>query len=1004
MRNRRNIFVLLVALLVAITPFTAFAQQRKVPKYLPDSVAAALRRVTLQEVAGSYVKVESIKLIGDEKSQKQDTTAQDEERKKPIMEIRTSEHLAFYPMRPESVERLYDAVRKKLPKEFEDYELKLYSDGRLIDKLIPQYYTDSRDGGSFTNTSSRPLITRSSRKSQPERGLLNRHIALWQSHGRYFNNNTGEWNWQRARLWETVEDLYTQSYVVPYLLPMLERAGATVLLPRERSMRREELIIDNDKGIDSTTYSESGEWSRAGGGFAHLRESYPSGHNPFADGSSRMASTSTKEDKRCTATWSGAIPRSGVYSLYVSYFTHKRSVTDARYTVHASGGDQQFLVNQKMGGGMWVCLGEFYFTAGESVPLVTLDNYSQSSGVVTADAVKIGGGMGNIAREVHSSKRSAHREYSSEVSGYPRFTEGSRYWLQWSGFSTDVYAPKGGVDDYKDDYMSRARWVNALMGGSERLSAQKGKNIPLDLALAFHSDAGARNNDYVIGTLGIYCTRDNNKEFEDDISRLRSRDLTDIVMTQIVGDLRLKYDNRWVRRGMWDKSYYEARLPWCPTMLLELLSHQNFSDMRYGLDPQFRFDVSRAIYKGVLRYLSSQYNTEYVVQPLPVNGFAVQLKGSKATLSWKPTEDTLEPTAKPDYYILYTRIGDGGFDAGRRVDGTTTTVEQESGKIYSYRVTAVNAGGESFDSETLAAAAGKSRKQVLVVNGFDRVSAPVSYKDEDEAGFYNNYDSGVAYIEDISFIGEQTNFRRVLYQSQDDNNALGQSYNDYEAEVIAGNTFDFVALHGASIMAAGYSFSSSSHLAVESGDVALGDYDAVDLILGKQRTTAVGVGKGECRFEAMPKAMQTQLTNYAAKGGSIMVTGSYLLSDLWESKSASESGRKFAQGVLHASYGGSMASRRGDVKSLSLSFMRTPFNVTFNTELNDTIYRVESPEIVHAASGASVAMRYRSTNQPAASAYAGKYRTFVAGFPFETIVSKAERDHMMSQILSFLIK
>ena len=34
-------------------------------------------------------------------------------------------------------------------------------------------------------------------------------------------------------------------------------------------------------------------------------------------------------------------------------------------------------------------------------------------------------------------------------------------------------------------------------------------------------------------------------------------------------------------------------------MLLELLSHQNFADMRYGSDPRFKFLVSRAIYKGI---------------------------------------------------------------------------------------------------------------------------------------------------------------------------------------------------------------------------------------------------------------------------------------------------------------------------------------------------------------------------------------------------------------------
>ena len=999
----RNILsFLFLALAIILTTSTAQAQSTKVPNYLKDSVAAALRRVTLREVAGSYVKVESIKLVGEDDKSDDDTS---DENAKPVMEIRASVELAYYPMRNETIEQLYEVVREELPKEFKEYELKLFADGCAVEKLVPQYYCDERDGGSFTNKATKPLITRLSSKSQPTRGLRNRHIALWQSHGRYFNNTTGEWSWQRSRLWETVEDLYTQSYVVPFLVPMLERAGATVLLPRERSVRREEIIIDNDQGIDSTTYAESGEWGRAGAGFAHCYATYPTGHNPFADGSARMVEATTQSEHLSQARWSAEVEVSGVYTVYVSYFTHKRSVRDAHYTVHASGGDHEFLVNQRMGGGMWIPLGEFYFEAGQERVLITLDNHSEMAGVVTADAVKIGGGMGNIEREVHATLRSSQCEYVASTSGYPRFTEGSRYWLQWSGFSADVYQPKGGVDDYKDDYMSRAHWVNALMGGSERLSGKGGKSIPVDLALAFHSDAGARKSESVVGTLGIYCTRDNSGEFEDDISRLRSRDLTDIVMTQIVDDLRARYDKHWSRRGMWDKAYYEARLPWCPTMLLELLSHQNFSDMRYGLDPQFRFDVSRAIYKGVLRYLSSQYGVEYVVQPLPVESLAVELKGNIARISWQPTEDALEPTAKPDYYILYTREGDGGFDTGRRVDATSIEVEQREGVIYSYRVTAVNDGGESFDSETLAAAVGSSKREVLVVNGFDRVSAPESRGDETSAGFYNSSDSGVAWGQDISFIGEQTNFVRALYLSQDDNNALGQSYNDYEAEVIAGNTFDFVALHGKSILAAGYSFASASHKAVEEGRVDMGNYAAVDLILGKQRATAVGRGEQGYRFEAMPDALQSALKSYTKNGGSIMVTGSYLLTDTWTSAVATDADRKFVEGVLHATFGGAMATRRGDVKSLSLSFMKETFSVKFNTELCDTIYCVESPEVVRpAGSGAYTAMRYRTSNQGAAVAYNGSYRTFVAGFPFETIVDSAERDKMMSEVLEFLIK
>ena len=45
----------------------------------------------------------------------------------------------------------------------------------------------------------------------------------------------------------TTEDLYTQTLVVPYLIPMLENAGANVFTPRERDWQRNEVIVDNDQ-------------------------------------------------------------------------------------------------------------------------------------------------------------------------------------------------------------------------------------------------------------------------------------------------------------------------------------------------------------------------------------------------------------------------------------------------------------------------------------------------------------------------------------------------------------------------------------------------------------------------------------------------------------------------------------------------------------------------------------------------------------------------------------
>ncbi len=780
-------YILTISLLLCVTSASA---QSSLNKKERTAIASTLQSITLPDVAGSYIKVNEVRI------------------RNRKVEVKASAELAYYPMRHESIQRIYDSVRSALPEKYRNYSLAIYSDGKLIDHLIPQYYNPARTSKSFRYREERPLITRSSDLSQPTKGLQNRHIALWQSHGRYYKNKIDDWCWQRIRLWETVEDLYTQSYVIPYIVPMLERAGANVLLPRERSMRTEEVILDNDEGLTPSYYTErngTATWEHAGAGFAHLHEVYPAGHNPFTDGTARMIATTTDTSNIASATWGGTIPTAGIYTLYISYPSLANSVSDAHYTVHASGGDHTFTINQKMGGAMWIALGEFYFEAGEHERLVTLSNYSAEQGVVGADAIKIGGGMGNIGRSANASDTIT----IANTSGYPRFTEGARYWLQWSGFPTDVYSPKDNSDDYKEDYMSRAHWVNYLMGGSENLADSLGKRIPIDLTLAMHSDAGVRDNDDIVGTLGIYCTRDNKGKFSLNASRLRSRDLTDIIMTQIVEDIRTLHEPNWKRRGMWDRAYYEARIPSCPTMLLELLSHQNYGDMSYGLDPTFRFDVSRAIYKGILRYLASQYDFDYVVQPLPVHNFSVVLEGDTAHLAWQPTPDPLEPTAEAEYYILYTRVDGGGFDTGRRIDGTSTTIKQEADHIYSYRITAVNAGGESYDSETLSACyTSHAKGNILVVNGFTRTSAPQRISTDTTAGFVHTHDGGVPYISDISFIGEQTIHDRKLNRSEDEHNALGTSRHDYETTIIAGNTFDYPALHGASISEAGYSFSS----------------------------------------------------------------------------------------------------------------------------------------------------------------------------------------------------
>ena len=61
-------------------------------------------------------------------------------------------------------------------------------------------------------------------------------------------------------------------------------------------------------------------------------------------------------------------------------------------------------------------------------------------------------------------------------------------------------------------------------------------------------------------------------------------------------------------------------------------------------------------------------------------------------MSWNQQIDSLEPTAEPTYYILYTSIGSLGFDNGIKIKGTSTTIDLQPGIQYNFKVTAANRG------------------------------------------------------------------------------------------------------------------------------------------------------------------------------------------------------------------------------------------------------------------------------------------------------------------------
>ena len=211
-----------------------------------------------------------------------------------------------------------------------------------------------------------------------------------------------------------------------------------------------------------------------------------------------------------------------------------------------------------------------------------------------------------------------------------------------------VYSSKNGEDDYGDDINVRSHTTNLLGGGSCYMPTIEGRKVPIELSLAIHSDAGyARDGEGLIGSLSICTTGFNNGKLNAGISRMASRDFADALLGNELLDLKYKYGN-WHRRELFDRNYSETRLPEVPSAILETMSHQNFPDMRYGQDPNFRFTLARSIYKTILRYVNDQHGTPFVVAPLTPDNFRIEFKkDNEVRLSWNAVNDPQEPTAAP---------------------------------------------------------------------------------------------------------------------------------------------------------------------------------------------------------------------------------------------------------------------------------------------------------------------------------------------------------------------
>ena len=898
--------------------------------------------------------------------------------------ITLGEEFAQQDITEKLVNKTYKKIKKSLPRQYNKHKLIVMANGMPIEDYIPGRKSDNEydsywDGIDYKG---KPWVSNISKPNNISLGLSNRHIALWASHGRYYDQKKGFWKWQRPNLFCTTEDLFTQTIVVPYLIPMLENAGATVFTPRERDWQTKEIIVDNDKGVsaEGSWYGEHTEkepWTDTGErGFGFRNGILRDGENPFTMGTARMIRTTKKEDK-AIAIWQPNFTEEGRYAVYVSYQTMPKSVDDAHYIVRHKGQETHFIVNQKMGGGTWVYLGTFDFDKGENpFNCVALTNQSKRKGVVTADAVRFGGGMGNIER-------------GGDISHMPRCLEAARYYAQWAGAPYSIYGNKTGTDDYAEDINTRSLMTNWLAGGSPYVPTKEGKKVPIELSLAVHSDAGyERDGKSLVGSLAICTTSFNDGRLNSGISRFASQDFIEALRSNVTRDLSKKY-KRWNWRYLWDRNYSETRLPEVPSAIIETLSHQNFPDMKLGQDPNFKFTMARSIYKTILRYVSQMHRRPCIVQPLQPHLFKATLTGdNKVRLSWKAQDDELEPTAVPTSYNIYVAAGSGGFDNGTNVRGTSYTMELEPGVMYRFKVTAVNRGGESFPTSTLSAYYQPgATKTAMVINGFSRLSAPAVRDNIHEQGFDIEEDAGVSYGLTAGWSGKQQCFNKSTMGSTEPN-GLGYSGNEMAGNFVMGNTFDYVYTHADAIAATKrYNVVSCTSETVESGIVDLINYDVVDLALGLQKYDE----NSTVFYKSIPSMLRNKLSAYVLGHGKLIASGAYIGSDLQH-----DDERVWLESTLKVAYGGAIHT---DTIS-GIKGMGTEFD--FYRQLNPTHYAATKCDVLMPVSTAFCPLQY-ANGMSAGVAYRGNDNaTFTMAFPFECIIDRNKRLSIMNGILKFL--
>lgn len=723
-----------------------------------------------------------------------------------------------------------------------------------------------------------------------------REKTVWLSPGHGWLYQDNQWITQRKNSDGLVEDFTTIETVNQYLIQYLERAGASVWSVRERDMNPHEVIVDDE----DPGFAMQGYWvkSRSTGYNQHYRYVYSS------------------PTVTAAATYTPDIPESGWYWVSTHYRHAENRSQDVRYIVRHAGGETVLSINQEVHGMTWVYLGRFYFEKGRSGSVSITNQSDDPNQAIIADAVRFGGGKSVVPDE------------KGGLSQEPRYEEAAYYYTRFLGF------PKG-----ESDVLVRPQYADYELSKG---TAEEQKSA---VYISWHTNAGHGRG---TGTETYVYSGSSRTKGSDLLQRY--------IHEEVVSDIRAEWDPNWTDRGQKKANFGELReLKTMPGTLIEVGFHDHPADAAALRHPKFRQLLARSVYQGITRYFAAQEGKTPIFLPEPPTHLsAVNIGNNSIKVSWRASQPTRSGGHPAVAYKVYVSTHGKAFGDGIMVYGEHYTFfNLKPGVTYYFKVTAINAGGESFDTPIVAARtpiASGLTTDFLIVDGFDRM---------DEKSAVSQYDG--------SYVG--TAVRHIPDRM---------------------NTYDYAVHHAKALESANYSFDGATNEAVVDMEVALTKYPAVNWFTGEESV----------EDETLDAAERQLLATYLQMGGALMISGSEIgfhlarkdggadptfYTDYLKSVYVADDARteKFV-----GSYAGSLSSIRGHING------------------NTSIYKVEYPDVLSPALGAKALLKYDGgTGGSAAIIYYGKdFKVIHFGFPLATIADEETRNQVIVQSAALLRK